>query len=54
MIILNNFHVYFRNWCLSRQIKWGHKIPAYCHLEYPEKWVAAQDIKVFYNYQLNK
>ena len=29
------------DWCLSRQIKWGHSIPAYYHSEHPDVWVSA-------------
>ncbi|CAL8121940.1 unnamed protein product [Orchesella dallaii] len=34
-----------REWCLSRQIQWGHRIPAYYHLNHPDKWVAAADVQ---------
>ncbi|CAG7716116.1 unnamed protein product, partial [Allacma fusca] len=30
-------------WCLSRQIRWGHAIPAYYHVNHPDIWVAAFD-----------
>ena len=23
------FHTYFRDWCISRQLWWGHRVPAY-------------------------
>ena len=42
--ILCSQHIYLcthSDWCLSRQIQWGHKIPAFYHKSHPEVWVAA-------------
>lgn len=38
----------FRDWCLSRQIKWGHDIPMYYHVNHPESWVSALDLEVIF------
>lgn len=33
----------FRNWCISRQLLWGHQIPAYfCIIDGKKDWIAAQ------------
>lgn len=38
------------DWCVSRQLWWGHRIPVYCvHADDKEFWVAAhskQDAKI--------
>ncbi|KAJ8954030.1 hypothetical protein NQ318_004323 [Aromia moschata] len=39
-----------RDWCISRQLWWGHQVPAYsCHIRgRPDQtvWVAAEDVEV--------
>uniref|UniRef100_A0AAG5DBN3 valine--tRNA ligase n=1 Tax=Anopheles atroparvus TaxID=41427 RepID=A0AAG5DBN3_ANOAO len=39
---LENCH----DWCISRQLWWGHRIPAYCirHRNGVERWVAARSV----------
>lgn len=36
----------FRNWCVSRQLWWGHQIPAYfCIVDNKKNWVIARSKK---------
>ena len=37
---MNNFS---RDWCVSRQLWWGHQIPAYhCKIDNATKWIIAR------------
>jgi valyl-tRNA synthetase len=39
------YHYFCRDWCLSRQLWWGHRVPAYlckCNETGKETWVAAE------------
>ena len=31
-----------RDWCVSRQLWWGHRIPAWRHRDRPEEWLVAR------------
>lgn len=38
-----NFLCVFRNWCVSRQLWWGHQIPAYfCTVNNETNWIVAR------------
>jgi valyl-tRNA synthetase len=41
----NTIILFCRDWCLSRQLWWGHRVPAYlckCNETGKETWVAAE------------
>ncbi len=39
-----------RDWCISRQLWWGHRIPAYYHKETWEMVVSDEDLTLTWNY----